>query len=75
MIISLKNTFSSFLGWPFYTGFTVYMKPDASNYNLTLKDINRCPAVSTVLPAEFDSDAMLSLQSYKGLRIDRSLVY
>ena len=29
----------------------------------------------TVLPANSDSDAMLSLQSYQGLRIDRSLVY
>ena len=31
--------------------------------------------VLTVLPAESDSDAMLSLQSYRGLRIDRPLVY
>ena len=30
---------------------------------------------STVLPVESDSDAMLCLQSYKGLRINRSLVY
>ena len=30
---------------------------------------------STVLPVESDSDAMLCLQSYQGLRIDKSLVY
>ena len=30
---------------------------------------------STVLPAKSDSDVMFCLQSYKGLRIDRSLVY
>ena len=29
----------------------------------------------TVLPAKDDSDIMFCLQSYKGLRIDRSLVY
>ena len=29
----------------------------------------------TVLPAKNDSDAMFCLQSYQGLRIDRSLVY
>ena len=29
----------------------------------------------TVLPAESDSDAMVCLQSYQGLIIDRSLVY
>ena len=31
--------------------------------------------VSTVLPAKSDSDVMFCLQSYQGLRIDRSLVY
>ena len=30
---------------------------------------------ATVLPAKSDSDAMFCLQSYQGLRIDRSLVY
>ena len=30
---------------------------------------------TTVLPAKSDSDVMLCLQSYRGLRIDRSLVY
>ena len=30
---------------------------------------------STVLPAKSDSDYMFCLQSYQGLRIDRSLVY
>ena len=29
----------------------------------------------TVLPAKSDSDVMLCLQSYQGLRIDISLVY
>ena len=29
----------------------------------------------TVLPAKSDSDAMLCLQCYQGLRVDRSLVY
>ena len=29
----------------------------------------------TVVPAKSDSDAMLCLQSYQGLRIDRSPVY
>ena len=29
----------------------------------------------TVLPAKSDSDIMFCLQSYQGLRIDRSLVY
>ena len=29
----------------------------------------------TVLPAKIDSDAMLCLQSYQGLRIDTSIVY
>ena len=29
----------------------------------------------TVLPAKSDSDVMFCLQSYKGLIIDRSLVY
>ena len=31
--------------------------------------------VCTVLPAKSDSDVMFCLQSYQGLRIDRSLVY
>ena len=31
--------------------------------------------VSTVLPAKSDSDVMFCLQSYQGLRIDRSRVY
>ena len=31
--------------------------------------------VSTVLPAKSGSDVMFCLQSYQGLRIDRSLVY
>ena len=31
--------------------------------------------VCTALSAKSDSDAMLCLQSYHGLRIDRSLVY
>ena len=30
---------------------------------------------TTVLPAKGDSDIMFCLQSYQGLRIDRSLVY
>ena len=30
---------------------------------------------TTVLPVKIDSDAMICLQSYQGLRIDRSLVY
>ena len=30
---------------------------------------------STVLPVKSDSDVMFCLQSYQGLRIDRSLVY
>ena len=30
---------------------------------------------ATVLPAKSDSDVMFCLQSYQGLRIDRSLVY
>ena len=30
---------------------------------------------TTVLPAKSDSDIMFCLQSYQGLRIDRSLVY
>ena len=29
----------------------------------------------TVLPAKSDNDIMFCLQSYQGLRIDRSLVY
>ena len=29
----------------------------------------------TVLPAKSDSDVMFCLQSYQGLRIDRSIVY
>ena len=29
----------------------------------------------TVVPTKSDSDAMFCLQSYQGLRIDRSLVY
>ena len=39
--------------------------------------VNVCTEVSTctVLPAKSDSDAMLCLQSYQGLRIYRSLVY
>ena len=32
-------------------------------------------AQTTVLPAKSDSDALLCLQSYQGLKIDRSLVY
>ena len=31
--------------------------------------------LATVLPAKSDSDFMFCLQSYHGLRIDRSLVY
>ena len=31
--------------------------------------------IPTVLPAKSDSDVMFCLQSYKGLIIDRSLVY
>ena len=31
--------------------------------------------IGTVLPAKSDSDVMFCLQSYQGLRIDRSLVY
>ena len=31
--------------------------------------------VATVLPAKSDSDVMFCLQSYQGLRIDRSLVH
>ena len=31
--------------------------------------------LTTVLPAKSDSDVMFCLQSYQGLRIDRSLVY
>ena len=30
---------------------------------------------TNVLPAKSDSDAMVCLQSYQGLRIDRSFVY
>ena len=30
---------------------------------------------TTVLPARSDSDVMFCLQRYKGLRIDKSLVY
>ena len=30
---------------------------------------------STVLPVKSDSDVVFCLQSYQGLRIDRSLVY
>ena len=30
---------------------------------------------ATVLPAKSESDVMFCLQSYQGLRIDRSLVY
>ena len=33
------------------------------------------PIRSTVVPTKSDSDAMFCLQSYKGLRIDISLVY
>ena len=32
-------------------------------------------SIPTILPAKSDSDAMFRLQSYQGLRIDRSLVY
>ena len=32
-------------------------------------------ALSTVLTAKSDNDVMCCLQSYQGLRIDRSLVY
>ena len=32
-------------------------------------------STGTILPAKSDSDAMFCLQSYQGLRIDRSLVY
>ena len=31
--------------------------------------------IATVLPAKSDSDIMFCLQSYQGLRINRSLVY
>ena len=31
--------------------------------------------LDTVLPAKSDSDVMFCLQSYQGLRIDKSLVY
>ena len=34
-----------------------------------------CKYTFTVLPAKSDSDIMFCLQSYQGLRIDRSLVY
>ena len=30
---------------------------------------------ASVLPAKSDSDVMFCLQSYQGLRIDRSIVY
>ena len=32
-------------------------------------------SVSTVVPTKSDSETMFCLQSYQGLRIDRSLVY
>ena len=37
---------------------------------------NRCKTeVGTVVPTKSDSDVMLCLQSYQGLRIARSLMY
>ena len=42
------------------------------NYNINDHEhVSSC----IVLPAKSDSDAMLCLQNYLGLRIDRSLVY
>ena len=31
--------------------------------------------MTTIVPSKSDSDVMICLQSYEGLRIDRSLVY
>ena len=36
---------------------------------------NNISSCCTVLPAKSDSDFMICLQSYRGLIIDRSLVY
>ena len=43
------------------------------NLNVFLTFLN--PGSSTVLPAKSDSDFIFCLQKYKGLIIDRSLVY
>ena len=45
----------------------LFLFSSRSNLVLALK--------ATVLPAKSDSDVMFCLQSYQGLRIDRSLVY
>ena len=61
--------------WGYFFGFnamsTVFQmyKGDIS-WNCTLR-FNK----ATVLPAKSDSDVIFRLQSYLGLRIDRSLVY
>ena len=40
---------------------------------LAIKEVNIYPV--TILPAKSDSDVTFCLQSYQGLRIDKSLVY
>ena len=50
--------------------------PCSSSYSVYILQLTRFEMVSsTVVPARSDSDLMFCLQSYQGLRIDRSLVY
>ena len=42
---------------------------------MKIHQIVKTVAATTILPAKSDSDVMFCLQSYQGLRIDRSLVY
>ena len=42
---------------------------------LRAKKVEHRDKISTILPAMSDSDVMFCLQSYQGLRIDKSLVY
>ena len=60
--------------------FVLILDCKCSNYHLLLLALcciclRKFILSVTVLPAKSDSDIMICLQSYQGLRIDRSLVY
>ena len=57
--------------------FTNSAEPDEMPHNAAFHTVLHCLQkylfAGTVLPAKSDSDAVFCLQSYQGLRIDRSL--
>ena len=51
-----------------------YFKTELNNFHVN-NAVFQASLISAVLPAMSDGDLMFCLQSYKGLIIDRSLVY